>query len=74
MFEWISYMDFQPIVIGTKADKIKPQKLNHNIKILKESLGADFDTIIQPFSSVTGEGREEIWDFLLQIIENEKED
>lgn len=71
MYEWISYMEFQPIVIGTKADKIKPQKLNHNIKILKESLGADNDTIIQPYSSVTGLGREEIWDFLDQIIENE---
>lgn len=71
MFEWISYLEFQPIIIGTKADKVKPAKLNHNIKILKESLGADSDTIIQPYSSVTNFGREDIMDFLDQILENE---
>lgn len=72
MLEWILYLEYQPIVIATKSDKVKPSQISKNVKILRESLGADDDVIIVPFSSETGEGKEEVWDFLDQIIENDK--
>ena len=73
MFDWIRYMEYQPIILATKADKIKRSQLQKHIKILREGLGADEDTIIVPFSSVTGQGREEVLDFMDQVLENEDE-
>ncbi len=70
MFEWIHYLEYQPIIIATKADKIKPSKVDSNIKLLKNSLNTK-EAIVVPFSSVTGQGRDTILDFLDQIIENE---
>lgn len=70
MLEWINYLEYQPIIIGTKCDKIKPAQINRNINIIRESLNADKDTIIVPFSCMTNEGREDILDFLDQVIEN----
>ena len=46
MFEWMAYVGYDPIVIATKADKIKRSQLDKQIKILREGLGADKDTII----------------------------
>ena len=39
--------------------------------MIRKSLGADKDTIILPFSSLTKAGREDIWDLMDQVIENE---
>ncbi|MBQ5430792.1 MAG: YihA family ribosome biogenesis GTP-binding protein [Lachnospiraceae bacterium] len=74
MFDWIKYMEYQPIILATKADKIKRSQLQKHIKMLREGLGADEDTIIVPFSSVTGQGRDEVLDFMDQVLENEYED
>ena len=39
MYEWIDYQGYQPIIIATKADKIKRSQLQKNIKVIKEGLG-----------------------------------
>jgi GTP-binding protein len=72
MFEWMAYVGYDPIVIATKADKIKRSQLDKQIKLLREGLGADGDTIIVPFSAETKQGREILWDFMDQVIENEQ--
>ncbi|MCR5397318.1 MAG: ribosome biogenesis GTP-binding protein YihA/YsxC [Lachnospiraceae bacterium] len=74
MYEWIDYMGYQPIVICTKADKLKRSQVDAHIKAIRNGLGADKDTIIIPFSSVTKQGLEDIWDFMDQVIENEAEE
>lgn len=74
MYEWIDYMGYQPIVICTKADKLKRYQVDAHIKAIRNGLGADKDTIIIPFSSVTKQGLEDIWDFMDQVIENEAEE
>ena len=71
MFEWMDYVGYDPIVIATKADKIKRSQLDKQIKIVREGLGAGEDTIIVPFSSQTKQGLDIIQDFLDQVIENE---
>jgi len=71
MFEWMDYVGYDPIVIATKADKIKRSQLDKQIKIVRESLGASKETIIVPFSSHTKQGLDTIQDFLDQVIENE---
>ena len=73
MFDWMKYMGFDPVVIATKLDKIKRSQVNRQIKAIREGLGADGETIIVPFSAQTKQGRETIWDFMDQVIENESE-
>ena len=73
MFEWMKYMGFDPVVIATKLDKIKRSQVNRQIRVIREGLGADGETIIVPFSAQTKQGRETIWDFMDQVIENESE-
>ncbi len=71
MYDWICYMEFQPIVIATKADKVKKNQLASRLSEIRRCLGADEDEIIIPYSSETGEGREDIYDLLEQILEAE---
>lgn len=70
MFDWIQYMGYQAIVIATKADKIKRSQIPGQLRQIKEELKADEDTIIIPFSALTRQGREDIWDLMDQVIEN----
>ena len=73
MFEWMAYVGYDPIVIATKLDKIKRSQIEKQIKLIRQGLGADKDTIIVPFSAETKQGRDIIWDFMDQVIENEEE-
>lgn len=73
MFDWMKYMGFDPVVIATKLDKIKRSQIDRQIKAIREGLGAEGETIIVPFSAQTKQGRETIWDFMDQVIENESE-
>ena len=73
MFEWMAYVGYDPIVIATKLDKIKRSQRDKQIKLIRQGLGADKDTIIVPFSAETKQGRDIIWDFMDQVIENEEE-
>lgn len=73
MFEWMEYVGYDPIVIATKLDKIKRSQIDKQIKMVREGLGAKKETIIVPFSAETKQGRETIWDFMDQVIENEQD-
>ena len=71
MYEWMKYVGYDPVIIATKLDKIKRSQTDKQIKLIRTGLGADKDTIIVPFSAETRQGREIIWDFMDQILENE---
>jgi GTP-binding protein len=64
MYNWILYHGFSPIVIATKADKIKRSQLQKQLGIIRRGLGMKTDEIIYPFSASTKQGREEIYDCL----------
>ena len=64
MYEWMVYQGFHPIIIATKADKIKRSQKDKQIKIVKEGLGVLPGTVVIPFSSVTKQGRDEIWELV----------
>ncbi|NLK27049.1 MAG: YihA family ribosome biogenesis GTP-binding protein [Clostridiales bacterium] len=67
MYDWILHHGYQPIIIATKLDKIKRSQKDKQIKLIKDSLEVRKDTIIIPYSSLTKQGREEIWDIIDQI-------
>ena len=60
---------FHPIIIATKLDKIKRSQIQKQVKLIKQGLGVDADTIIIPFSSETKQGREETYDLIDQLLE-----
>lgn len=62
MYEWILDQGFQPILILTKLDKLKRSQVQKQIKIVKDGLRLVPGTKVIPFSSVTKQGRDEIWE------------
>lgn len=69
MYEWIRTQGYEPILIATKQDKIKRSQLQKQLKLLREALGAEKGTRIIPFSSETKQGRDEVWNVLLEIAQ-----
>lgn len=64
MYEWIVYQGFHPLIIATKADKIKRSALQKNIKQIREGLGCEKETKIIAFSAETKQGRDEIYELI----------
>ena len=69
MYEWVCFLELQPIIIATKADKINRSRLDRHIKQVRDGLGADPDDILIPFSSVTKQGLDDIYDLLEQVTQ-----
>ena len=69
MHNWILEHGFKPIIIATKLDKIKRSQIQKQLKLLRETLGAEKDARIIPFSSVTKQGREEIYELIEEILQ-----
>ena len=72
MYEWILANGYHPIVIATKLDKINRSQIVKQVKLVKQGLGVDKDTIVIPFSAETKQGREEIYDLIDQLIGKEE--
>ena len=64
MYRWILSNGFSPVIVATKADKVKRSQLSKNLKILKESLKVIEGVPIIPFSAVTKTGSDEIWELI----------
>ncbi len=64
MYDWIVQMGYNPIIIATKLDKIKRSQLQKQMKAIKQGLNLVPGTVIIPFSSVTKQGRDEIWELV----------
>lgn len=69
MYEWILHNGFRPIIIATKLDKLKRSQVQKNLKILKEGLRLEKDTVVIPFSAQTKQGRDEIWELIGSLTE-----
>ena len=68
MYQWILHQGYHPIIIATKLDKLKRSQVQKHVKMVKDGLNADKDTIVMPFSSLTKQGREEIYELLDQMF------
>ena len=72
MYEWMTHYGFRPIIIATKLDKIKRSQSEKQVKMIRTGLQAGKDTVIIPWSSMTKQGREEIYTLMDQYL-GEKE-
>ena len=64
MYEWMVYQGFAPIIIATKLDKIKRSQVQKQLKLIREGLNVAEGTPIVPYSAVTKQGRDEIWELI----------
>lgn len=64
MYDWITYNGYKPIIIATKLDKIKRSQVPKQIKLIKQGLGLGSDSVLIPFSAVSRQGRDEIWEMM----------
>ena len=68
MYEWILHSGHTPVLIATKADKIKRSKVPAQLKILREGLQAEKGSVVLPFSALTKSGREEICGRISELL------
>lgn len=67
MYEWILHNGFEPIIIATKADKLKRSQIPKHMKMVKDGLKMRSGGIILPYSALTKQGREEIWTLIDEL-------
>lgn len=77
MYQWCLNYGYNPVIIATKEDKIKRSQKKKQIQQIAEALEVIEGTPIIPFSAVTKNGREEIWeyiDMMYEAFEEERKD
>lgn len=69
MYDWICRNGFEPVIIATKADKIKRSQLQKQCKLIRDKLGMDKEAVLLPFSAETRQGRDEIYAYMEHYLE-----
>lgn len=72
MYEWVVANGYYPIIIATKADKLNRSQLPKHVKQIRVGLNVVKDTPIIPYSAVTKQGRDEIWELIEYFMTLEK--
>ncbi|MBR6485139.1 MAG: YihA family ribosome biogenesis GTP-binding protein [Lachnospiraceae bacterium] len=68
MYDWIVSNGYDPIIIATKLDKINRSQVAKNVKIIREKLKCKPGTMIIPFSALSKQGRDEIYEIIENLI------
>lgn len=58
LYEWLTYFGKNKLIVATKTDKLSNNKLNKSLNELKKSMP---ECKILPYSSVTGKGKDSVW-------------
>jgi GTP-binding protein len=68
MYEWIVAHNINHFVVATKSDKIPRSQVKPKLNEIKKFLTIDNSVPVIPFSSVSRQGKEEIWDTIEGLI------
>ncbi len=71
MYQWLQFYGLPTVVVATKADKISRGRRQQHLKVIKEKLQLNPDSLLVPFSSETKEGSERLWEILDRWLGNE---
>ena len=64
MYDWIVERGYKPIIIATKLDKIKRSQIEKQKKLICDTLQVENDTTVIPYSAMSKQGRDEIYELL----------
>ncbi len=73
MYEWIIANGYYPVIIATKLDKLKRSQVQKHLNVIRTKMKLRGDTPIFPYSALTKQGREEIYDFIDDVLANIEE-
>lgn len=68
MMQWLLDNGIPFIVALTKADKLKPRELAEILDNLQHEFFRDMSVEVIPFSSVTREGKDALWERILRVL------
>lgn len=68
MYDWIVNNGFNPVIIATKLDKLKRSQVQKHVKAIRTGLNLVEGTPIFPYSALTKQGRDEIWEFIEEYV------
>ena len=71
MYDWILSQGYHPIIIATKLDKLNRSQVPAAVKRVREGLKAEKGTVVLPFSALTKQGREEIYEVIEKLTAQE---
>ena len=69
MYDWCIQYGFNPVIIATKEDKVKPSQKGRLINDIKETLNVVEGTPVIPFSALKKSGRDEVWEYIIMVQE-----
>lgn len=70
MLEYLYHFNFPFVIVLTKVDKLKKSQVDSQVNYFKELFSSYEEVRIFPFSSVTGQGKEEIQQVIEEYILN----
>lgn len=73
MYDWILHNGYHPIIITTKLDKINRSQVQKHIKMIKQGLNVEKGTILLPFSALSKQGRDEIYELIDSLVADQQE-
>lgn len=68
MYDWIVSRGHKPVIIATKLDKIKRSQIDKQIKLICDTLDVENDTTVIPFSALSKQGRDEIYELIDSLL------
>ena len=68
MYSWIVSQGYEPVIIATKLDKIKRSQVEKHLKAVRTGLGAPGTSILLPYSALTKQGRDEIYECIQTLL------
>ena len=69
MLEFIRYFHLPIVIVATKIDKVPKTKRAHRLALIRKDLQLEPNETLFAFSSETKQGREEVWEKLLELLE-----
>ena len=72
MYDWITASGYTPIIVATKADKIKRSQLQKQARVIREGLHAPKGAAVIPFSALSRDGREAICGKIAEILDENR--
>ena len=73
MYDWILHNGYRPVIIATKHDKLQRTQQPKKQTDKHTALNKEKETPIFPFSALSKQGRDEIWDFIESMVLQQEE-
>ena len=68
MYDWVRSRGYEPVIIATKADKIKRSQLAKQTALIRKTLGMPEEALLFPVSAISTQGRDEVVEYIESLV------